>query len=65
MASGKSLDIAQAGSVENYNGNFFGTKDYKDIADSDVVIVTAGARKPGMSRDDLLNTNVKIIKEVL
>jgi malate dehydrogenase len=65
MASGKSLDIAQAGSVENYNGNFSGTNDYKDIADSDVVIVTAGiARKPGMSRDDLLNTNVKIIKEV-
>ena len=64
-AAGKSLDIAQAGSIENYNGKFIGTSNYKDIKDSDVVIVTAGiARKPGMSRDDLLNTNVKIIKEV-
>ena len=65
IAGGKSLDIAQAGSIENYNGKFIGTSSYEDIKDSDVVIVTAGiARKPGMSRDDLLNTNVKIIKEV-
>ena len=64
-AAGKALDIEQSSIVENFNSNIIGTSDYTDIKDSDVVIVTAGIpRKPGMSRDDLINTNVKIIKSV-
>ena len=64
-ASGKALDIEQSSVVEGFNSNMKGTDNYKDIEDSDVVIVTAGiARKPGMSRDDLLNTNTAIIKSV-
>ena len=64
-ASGKALDIEQSSAVEGFNSNMKGTDNYKDIEDSDVVIVTAGiARKPGMSRDDLLNTNTAIIKSV-
>jgi malate dehydrogenase len=64
-SSGKALDIAQSGAVENFDGSFTGTNDYKDIKDADVVIVTAGIpRKPGMSRDDLLNINTGIIKQV-
>ena len=62
---GKALDISQSSSIENFNGSFSGSNDYKDIKDADVVIVTAGIpRKPGMSRDDLLNTNTNIIKQV-
>jgi len=65
LPQGKSLDIAQAGAVESYNGVFRGTNDYADIAGSDVVIVTAGVpRKPGMSRDDLLAINLKIMAAV-
>ena len=65
LPQGKSLDIAQAGAVESYNGIFRGTNDYADIAGSDVVIVTAGVpRKPGMSRDDLLAINLKIMASV-
>ena len=65
MPAGKALDIAQAGPVEGYDASLKGTSDYKDIAGADVVIVTAGiARKPGMSRDDLLNTNAKIVSSV-
>jgi len=65
VASGKALDISQSGSVEGFNAKIKGTADYADIADSDVVIVTAGiARKPGMSRDDLIGTNTKVIKQV-
>jgi malate dehydrogenase len=65
LPQGKSLDIAQAGAVESYNGVFKGTNDYADIAGSDVVIVTAGVpRKPGMSRDDLLTINLKIMAAV-
>ena len=65
LPQGKSLDIAQAGAVESYNGVFKGTNDYADIAGSDVVIVTAGVpRKPGMSRDDLLGINLKIMASV-
>jgi malate dehydrogenase len=64
-SSGKALDIAQSGSVEGFDCKFSGTNEYKDIAGSDVVIVTAGIpRKPGMSRDDLLSTNANIIKSV-
>ena len=64
-AKGKSLDIEQSSVVENFDSNLTGTSDYSDIKDSDVVIVTAGiARKPGMSRDDLLATNVKVISSV-
>jgi malate dehydrogenase len=62
---GKALDIAQAGSVESYNAIFKGTNDYADIAWADVVIVTAGVpRKPGMSRDDLLSINLKVMASV-
>ena len=65
IAKGKALDIAQSSSVDGFNVKFSGTDDYKDIKDSDVIIVTAGVpRKPGMSRDDLLGINLKIIKQV-
>ena len=65
VAKGKALDIAQSSSVDGFNVRFSGTDDYKDIKDSDVIIITAGVpRKPGMSRDDLLGINLKIIKQV-
>ena len=65
IAKGKALDIAQSSSVDGFNVKFLGTDDYKDIKDSDVIIITAGVpRKPGMSRDDLLGINLKIIKQV-
>ena len=65
VAKGKALDIAQSSSVDGFNVKFLGTDDYKDIKDSDVIIITAGVpRKPGMSRDDLLGINLKIIKQV-
>ena len=65
IAKGKALDIAQSSSVDGFNVKFSGTDDNKDIKDSDVIIITAGVpRKPGMSRDDLLGINLKIIKEV-
>ena len=65
IAKGKALDIAQSSSVDGFNVKFYGTNDYKDIKDSDVIIITAGVpRKPGMSRDDLLGINLKIIKQV-
>ena len=63
IPQGKSLDIAQSGAVEGFTNSLRGTQDYADIAGADVVIVTAGiARKPGMSRDDLLNINTGIIR---
>jgi len=62
---GKALDIAESSPIEGFDGNFKGTNDYKDLEGSDVVIVTAGVpRKPGMSRDDLLEINSKVIREV-
>ncbi len=65
VAKGKALDIAQSSSVDGFNVKFSGTDNYKDIKNSDVIIVTAGVpRKPGMSRDDLLGINLKIIKQV-
>ncbi|MES2770286.1 MAG: malate dehydrogenase [Bdellovibrionota bacterium] len=64
-AKGKALDLYESSPVEGFDSKITGTSDYKDIADSDVVIITAGIpRKPGMSRDDLLATNSKIMKEV-
>ena len=65
IAKGKALDIAQSSSVDGFNVKFSGTDNYEDIKGSDVIIVTAGVpRKPGMSRDDLLGINLKIIKQV-
>ncbi len=65
IAKGKALDIAQSSPVEGFSINLIGTSDYKDTKNSDVIIVTAGVpRKPGMSRDDLLGINLKIIKQV-
>ncbi|GAB3796366.1 malate dehydrogenase [Virgibacillus kimchii] len=62
---GKALDMLEAGPVEKFNGNVFGTSDYEDIKDADMVIITAGvARKPGMSRDDLVAINSDIMAEV-
>ena len=65
IAKGKALDIAQSSSVDGFNVRFSGTDKYEDIKNSDVIIITAGVpRKPGMSRDDLLGINLKIIKQV-
>lgn len=65
MPQGKMLDLAEANRVDGFDADLKGISDYKDIAGSDVVIVTAGLpRKPGMSRDDLLSTNAKIMKQV-
>src|SRR5512134_513659 len=64
MPQGKGLDIMEATPVEGADARVVGTNDYKDTAGSDIVVLTAGiARKPGMSRDDLLNTNYKIVKD--
>ena len=65
LPEGKSLDIAQSGAVERFNANLKGTTSYADVANSDVIIVTAGVpRKEGMSRDDLLSINGKVMKQV-
>jgi malate dehydrogenase len=65
VAQGKALDLLCCGPMERFDSRVVGTSDYKDTAASDVVIVTAGIpRKPGMSRDDLIATNVKIVKSV-
>ena len=65
IPQGKALDLAQAGPVEGYDVALKGSNDYADIAGADVCIVTAGvARKPGMSRDDLLGINLKVMKAV-
>jgi len=65
MPAGKALDLSQAGPVEGFDTKLKGTNDYADIAGADVIIVTAGiARKPGMSRDDLLGINLKVMKAV-
>ena len=64
-AKGKALDISQSNSVDGSNTEIIGSSKYEDIKNSDVVIITAGVpRKPGMTRDDLLGTNLKIIKQV-
>src|SRR5688500_14441521 len=65
VPEGKALDLAQCGPVEGVDANLKGSGDYADIAGADVIIVTAGvARKPGMSRDDLLGINLKVMKAV-
>ena len=65
IPQGKALDLAQAGPVEGYDAALIGSNDYASIAGADVCIVTAGvARKPGMSRDDLLGINLKVMKAV-
>ena len=65
VAKGKALDIAQSAAVEGFSVNLIGTSNYEDTKNSDVIIITAGVpRKPGMTRDDLLGTNLKIIKQV-
>ena len=65
IPQGKALDLAQCGPVEGFDAKITGTNDYADIAGADVVIVTAGVpRKPGMSRDDLLGINLKVMKAV-
>jgi malate dehydrogenase len=65
MPQGKALDIMESRPVDGYDVNLIGTQSYQDLAGADVVIVTAGfPRKPGMSRDDLLNKNIDIMKDV-
>jgi malate dehydrogenase len=66
LPKGKALDLAQSAPICGYTGEILGTSDYKDTADSSVVVVTSGIpRKPGMSRDELLETNVRIVKSVV
>jgi malate dehydrogenase len=66
IPQGKGLDLLEAMPVEKRDSRITGTNDYADTADSDIVLITAGIpRKPGMSRDDLLNTNYKIMKDVV
>lgn len=65
LPQGKTLDLNESAPVDGFNVNLSGTQDYADIAGSDVIIVTAGvARKPGMSRDDLLGINIKVMQAV-
>jgi malate dehydrogenase len=65
VPQGKALDLSQSGPVEGFNATLKGTSEYKDIVGADVVIVTAGVpRKPGMSRDDLLEINLKVMEQV-
>ena len=65
MPAGKALDLFQAAPIEGFDARITGTTDWADTAGSDVIVVTAGiARKPGMSRDDLLSTNAKIVGDV-
>lgn len=65
VPQGKALDLLQCGPIEGFDASVMGTNDYKDIQDASIAIVTAGIpRKPGMSRDDLLETNAKVMKAV-
>jgi malate dehydrogenase len=66
MPQGKALDLAESGPVEGYDCRLIGTNGYRETANSDIVVITSGiARKPGMSRDDLLNTNAGIVGSVV
>src|ERR1700744_2040506 len=66
IPQGKALDLLEAMPIERRDSHVLGTNDYADTANSDIVVITAGIpRKPGMSRDDLLNTNHKIMKDVV
>src|SRR5215216_7069238 len=65
LPQGKALDLMQSGPLFGYDTNLLGTNSYDETADSDVVVITSGiARKPGMSRDDLLKTNMGIVRAV-
>lgn len=65
MPQGKALDLAESGPIEGYDCRLVGTNGYRETANSDIVVITSGiARKPGMSRDDLLNTNAGIVGSV-
>ncbi|MGH7868249.1 MAG: lactate/malate family dehydrogenase, partial [Candidatus Dormibacteraceae bacterium] len=65
MPQGKALDLLETGPVERYDSRVIGTNGYSESANSDVVVITSGiARKPGMSRDDLLATNAGIVRQV-
>ena len=65
VPQGKALDLAESGPIEGYDCQITGTNEYRDTANSDIVVITAGIpRKPGMSRDDLLKTNYDIVKGV-
>ena len=65
MPQGKALDMLHSGATENFTNNIIGANDYKDISGADVVVITAGlARKPGMSREDLLFANAKIVTDI-
>jgi len=65
LPQGKALDMFEASPIQGFNASITGTQDYEDTANSDLVIITSGiARKPGMSRDDLLSTNVRIVADV-
>ena len=65
VPQGKALDLAESAPIEGYDCRLTGTNNYKDTANSDIVVITAGVpRKPGMSRDDLLKTNYEIVKGV-
>lgn len=66
LPQGKALDMMQSGAVEGFHSEILGTNDYKDTAESDVVVITAGlARKPGMSRDDLIAKNAAIMSSIV
>jgi malate dehydrogenase len=66
MPKGKALDLMQAGPIVGYNTRLIGTTDYEPMANSDIVVITAGVpRKPGMSREDLVNVNANIIRDVI
>src|SRR5579864_7146121 len=66
VPQGKGLDLLEAGPIEGYDVKIKGTNDYKDTADSDIVVLTAGfPRKPGMSRDDLLKANYEVVKSAV
>ena len=65
FAKGKALDMSQGGRILNYDGRITGTKDYSDIAGSEVIVVTSGfPRQPGMTREDLIGKNAEIVAEV-
>lgn len=66
ILQGKALDIQETAPVESLSAHIIGTNDYSDTANSDMIAITAGiARKPGMNRNDLLTTNIKVIREVV
>lgn len=66
IPQGKGLDMYQSGSIEGFNSSVFGTNDYQDTKNSDIVVITAGIpRKPGMSREDLLQTNASIMQDIV